>query len=197
VLDLLRQGSAGLFDFITAFTFLATWIRPEWLGRAWVKSLMLVMLVEFLVVHSFGFLIATTQEGGPKSVWMLLGLGAFYLLFAAAFAAAFRSWWPVLLFGWLIGSKLFALLTGTVEAPVQGVYVIQVWVVSTLAYIAFAILTSLLPLPRLGVREHGHAYGVNAKASGAWVDEPYRVLAFGFLYFICVGIARVYYAPQG
>lgn len=197
MIDGLRLLSAGLFDFVTAFLFLATWIRPEWLGRAWVKSLLLVMLVEFLVVHSFGFFVAMTQEGGPRSVWMLLGVGSIYLVFAGAFAAAFRTWWPVLLFGWLIGSKLFALVTGAVEPQAQTDYVLRLWVVSTLAYLMLALGTTLLPLPRLGVRDHGHAYGIDPGASGTWIEQPHRVLAFGFFYFACIGIARVLLAPPG
>jgi hypothetical protein len=195
--ELLRSLSAGLFDFVTAFTFFATWIRPDWLGRDWVKSLMLVMLVEFLVVHSFGFLMVAGEEGGARSILALLGLGAFYLLFAGAFALAFRSWWPVLLFGWLVGSKLFALFTGAVEPAEQRAYVTAVWAISTLAYLVLVALTSLLPLPRLGVREHARAYGVDRKATGLWMEQPHRVIAFGALYFTVVGIARVLYAPAG
>lgn len=193
--ELARALSAGLLDFGTAFLFFATWLRPEWLGRHWVKSLMLVMLVEFLVIHSFGFLFAFTQESGTRSILGLLGIGAFYLLFAAAFGAAFRSWWPLLLFGWLIGSKLFGLLTGAVMPADQAAYVTSVWVVSTVAYLLLVAFTTLMPLPRLGVREHARNYGVDPAATGLWMEQPHRVIAFGALYFSVVGIARVMLAP--
>lgn len=194
-MQLLGWLSAGLLDFATAFLFAATWFRPSWLGQHWVKSLMLVMLVEFLVVHSFGFLFVATEEGGTKSVAMLLGFGAFYLLFAAVFAAAFKSWWPVWMFGWLIASKLWALLTGVVEPDAQKAYVTSVWVVSVLAYLFGCAFTSLFPLPRLGLRKHGHDYGIARDASGLWIEQPHRVIAFGLIYFLCIGLARVLLAP--
>jgi hypothetical protein len=194
-MELLRWLSTGMLDLATAFLFAATWYRPDWLGQHWVKSLMLVMLVEFLVVHSFGFLFVATEEGGAKSVAMLFGFGAFYLLFAAAFAAAFKSWWPVWMFGWLITSKLWALLTGAVDSAAQQSYVTSVWVVSVLAYLLGCFITVLVPLPRLGVDKHGHAYGIAKDASGVWVEQPHRVLAFGLLYFTCLGVARIALAP--
>jgi hypothetical protein len=64
------------------------------------------------------------------------------------------------------------------------------------AYLAGVILTAILPLPRLGIVEPCTAYGLPAGARGAWVDEPQRVLAFGLLYFLAVGVARIALAPQ-
>jgi hypothetical protein len=185
--ELLRALPAGVLDLATAFVFFATWVRPAWIGRDWVRQGMLMMLVEFLVVHSFAFLVVGGEE--ERSVIALLGLGAFYLLFAGAFAAAFRSWWPVLLFAWLIGGKLWALVTGGDGADAQRAYLIQVWIVSTITYFGGLLLTSILPLPRLGIVGHGRDYGI--PGSGAWVDRPHRVIAFGALYFTTMGVARI------
>lgn len=191
-----RAVAAGLPDFVTAFLFLATWIRPEWLGRDWVRHGVLVMLIEFLVVHAFGFLYVAGHEAGadgPGATLAVLGLGAFYLLFAAVFGYAFKSWWPVFTLGWLIASKLWSLHLAGDDATARGIAV-MVWGVSTAAYFGGVLLTMLLPLPRLGVRGTLHDYGMTGGARGAWVDSPHRPLAFGVLYFSAVGCARWWFA---
>jgi hypothetical protein len=191
-----RALAAGLPDFATAFLFLATWIRPAWLGRDWVRHGVLMMLVEFLVIHAFGFLFVAGHEAdaeGPGATLAVLGLGALYLLFAVAFGFAFKSWWPVFTIGWLIGSKLWSLHLASDDGTERGMAVL-VWGVSTAAYFGGIFLTALLPLPRFGVRGSLHDYGMKGAARGAWVDSPHRALAFGFLYFLTVGAARTWFA---
>lgn len=47
---------AALPDFGLAGLFLATWIAPRHIGVDRIGTLMLVMLLEFIVVHSAGFM---------------------------------------------------------------------------------------------------------------------------------------------
>lgn len=193
-----RPIAAALPDFALAAVLLATWIRPGWLGRDWVRHGVLMMLVEFLVVHAFGFLFVAGHEAdadGPGATLAVLGLGLFYLLFTAVFGYAFRSWWPVFTIGWLIASKLWSLHLASDDATARGMAV-MVWGVSTAAYFAGAVLTVLLPLPRLGVRGTLRDYGMQGGARGAWVDDPHRALAFGVLYFSAVGYARWWFANE-
>lgn len=188
-MDMPRALASALPDFATAFLFAATWFRPQWLGLHWIKDLVLVVLVEFLVVHSFGFLFVATQQAGWGGLLLVLGVGAIYLAFAAALAAAFKSWWPVWMLAWLVGSKLWALLAGGSEGEAQQGYAMGMWLASTLAYLIGCLATAVLPLPRLGVRRHGREYGIDGK--GLWVEQPHRVLAFGLAYFGFVGVARL------
>ncbi len=186
----LRQFVVALPDFATALLFALTWWRPSLLGRHWVRDLTLTMLLEFIVLHSFAFLVLSLPGQENPRLW-LAGTGALYLLMAGVFALVFRSAWPLLVMGWLVGSKLFALQQGAPPLGGQGLYALQVWAVSFGAYLGGLILTAMLPLPRLGIVEPGSAYGLPAGARGAWADEPQRVLAFGLLYFTAVGVARI------
>lgn len=57
-------------------------------------------------------------------------------------------------------------------------------------YLCFALLATILPLPRLGltpaVLSARHLPG-----SGLWINQPPRVLAFGFLYFTAIGLSEL------
>jgi hypothetical protein len=99
------------------------------------------------------------------------------------------------MFAWLIGSKLWALVTGTVEPEAQRSYVMAVWIASTMAYLLGCFFTAIVPLPRLGVSGPASRYGVDPSATGLWLEQPHRVLAFGVLYFFIVGCTRVAFAP--
>lgn len=52
--------------------------------------------------------------------------------------------------------------------------------------LAGAFATVLLPLPELGVRS-SMLGPIGEDSGGIWVDEPHRVIAFAFLYFVLAG----------
>lgn len=100
---ILRSLGAAAPDLVLAGVFLWCWIQPLAWRKTLVAELMLVMLVEFLVVHSgpfLGVLVMGEDSGTSRAtrLKMLLGLGAVYLLFAGGMSAAFENWGPVLLF---------------------------------------------------------------------------------------------------
>jgi hypothetical protein len=91
----------ALPDFVTALLFALTWWRPSLLGRHWVRDLMLTMLLEFIVLHSFAFLVLSVPGQAQPLSWVV-GAGAVYLFIAGVFGLAFRSAWPLLVMGWLV-----------------------------------------------------------------------------------------------
>jgi hypothetical protein len=79
------RALAALPDALTAGAYAWAWLQPLRFGEGVVKTLMLVMLMEFLVVHSGGFLGVTVLSDGFTRVQKslaILGFGCFYLLFA-------------------------------------------------------------------------------------------------------------------
>ena len=72
--------------------FLITWLRPDTFGPQMVKRLVLVMMLEFIVVHSAGFMGAATVGAGNafQRIMVILGFGLFYSLFTGAFSLAIR-----------------------------------------------------------------------------------------------------------
>ncbi len=177
--------AAALPDAVTAGFFLIVWLAPMALGESAVRNAMLIMLVEFLVVHASGFL-GGFAFGGKisrfKRVLAMLGFSMFYLGFVAAFALVFNEWWPLPVFGWLLLGKFAGALSHRAPSAEQSQRMIGNWGLGVLFYIGGVFLTLLLPMPRLGLTlELQPAFGL--PGSGLWVDQPQRVIAFGVLYF--------------
>jgi hypothetical protein len=176
---------AALPDAVSSAVFLLVWIAPGVLGPEWVKNLMITMLLEFLTVHSGGFIGTTVADPGvsrQRKTRVVLGFGSMYLLFAGAFSLAFSAWWPLLVFVWLLLAKLGVVWLAPVPTAQEHARQTAFTAASIAGYVIGAMLTSFLPLPRLGI----DAAVVEAAAipgSGLWVDEPHRVVAFGALYF--------------
>ncbi len=191
------RAVAAVPDAANAVFFAWVWLFPLSVGAGWVKSLMIVMLLEFLVVHSSGFIGMTVVDPGKSrklKAGVIAGFGAFYLLFAGAFSLAFGEWWPLAAFGWLLVGKfalvLFAPVPGAQERARQG----YLMATSLAGYVGGVFLTSLLPMPQLGVDDAVRA-AAGIPGSGLWVDEPERVLAFGVLYFGLMAWARWAWVP--
>lgn len=182
---LLTAGS----DLCIAATFLITWIAPHTFDDRMVHKLTFMMLLEFIVVHSTGFLGAISARDIPRleRVFMLSTLLVVYLLFVASFAAMYGGWWPVLAFAALTLPKLPAILmSGTDDDAMFGV--MANWAAMTSLYLFGAFATLMYDVPQLGVTAEvieQQAFGVG----GEWPEQPYRVMAFGVIYF--TGMALV------
>lgn len=177
--------AAALPDAVTAGFFLIVWLAPMALGESAVRNALLIMLVEFLVVHSSGFLSSVVlADDAPRRsrVLAILGFSLFYLLFVAIFAWTFGEWWPVLAFGWLLLGKFVVVLGRQGTTAEQKQRMMAQWGVAVILYLLGAFVTTLMPLPRLGMTaDLLPAFGLSG--GGLWVEQPHRVVAFGFLYF--------------
>lgn len=186
----LRQIFAALPDALSAGVFLAAWLFPLHWGNALVGNLLLVMLLEFIVVHSSGFLgmtVLDTSASRARRVLAVLGFGAFYLSFVLAFAFIFQRTWAIWAFSWLLVSKLASIWfePSTAESARQQ----QLWALSAVCYVLGAFATTLLPLPRLGITPEVVSQ-LGLPGSGLWVEQPQKVVAFGLLYFGLLAAAK-------
>ena len=179
------RGFAALPDAVTSAVFLCTWIVPGWLGYPRVRDLMLLMPIEFVVMHSSGFtaaIFAMKDLSRFKRALSLTGLTAFYMIFILGFSLAFDSTWPIWGFVWLFVSRFLQLFTSDTQAPTKILRMFGAWVVSAIAYLGGVFATVLLPLPRLGITPEV-VDGLHLSGSGLWIEKPWTVLAFGTLYF--------------
>jgi hypothetical protein len=169
--------------------FLITWVSPQTLGEKPLRYLLLVMLIEFVIVHSSAFLgIVMYSDLLPgKKTLVVVGVGAFYTLFVGGFAMAFGEWWPVSAFWGLIVNRLANVLLGNVPEGRERELVMASWAVSAAAYVGCVFIASFLPLPRLGLTLDVVA-GQDLPGKGLWIDQPYRPVAAGFLYFAIQGV---------
>lgn len=192
-----RLSAAGLVaalpDFALGGVFLVTWVAPGTFGRRMVAYLMLVMLIEFLIVHSAAFMGHVAMGAGDRrhKVRSLLGLGALYTLFAGGFALAFKRWWPLWAFWGLTLNRLAGVMLGRGPSGRERHLIKRSWAAGVFFYIAFVFLTTLLPVPALGITP-AVVRAQELPGSGLWIDDPQRVLAFGFLYFTAWGISQLF-----
>ena len=144
---------AALPDAITAGFFLLLWIAPQWLGPAALRTGLLMMLVEFVLMHATGMLggMALANAGDARRRWKpILLFGAFYLLFIAAWSWIFEAWWPLLALAWLVAGKLALAWQPLPDADKRD-RLQSDWAISALAYLCGVFVTLMLPLPRLGL----------------------------------------------
>lgn len=175
----------ALPDTITSATFLCAWIAPGLIGYDRVRDLLLLMLIEFIVMHSGAFtstILCAENVSRAKRAASLAEFTAFYLLFVLGFSFAFGSTWPIWAFLWLFVSRFLLLFTSRAQTAAKVQRMFSGWIVSALAYLVGAFATILLPLPRFGINPQAIA-AMHLPGSGLWVEKPWTVLAFGTFYF--------------
>lgn len=183
---------AALPDAMTATFFAVVWIAPLAFGAGAVKTAMLIMLVEFILVHATAMIGSTVYSASMERAAKLKAVGGFalfYLVFVGAFALAFKAWWPLLAFGWLLLGKASIALDRRAPAAEQLRRLQSGWALAAMAYLGGVFLTTFVPLPRLGMTRSLHAT-FDLPGSGLWVDHPHSVVAFGLLYFGLLSLAK-------
>jgi hypothetical protein len=180
---------AALPDLGMAALFLAAWIDPPRFGPDVITYLVLVMILEFIVIHSAAFMGAVAF--GDLQVQALLkwgkavgilGLGLFYSLFVLGFCLGFHTWWPMAAFWGLVGNRLLGATLGGKTTEENRQFVMGGWAVGVMAYLFGAFATLLLPVPRLGITG-----GLSGVGEGIWIDQPWKPVAMGVIYFGLVG----------
>jgi len=188
-----RRFLAALPDFGLAFGFLITWMDPYRFGLVAVPYYLLTMLLEFVTVHSAGFMgmVAFSRAPARHRIRNLFGLGLFYTLFVAGFSLGFSTWWPLIAFWVLTLNRMLGTLLGEAPTGEERSYVQAGWALSVLFYLGGAFATLFLPIPELGLTR-GVLDTIELPGSGVWIDEPQRVMAFGVVYFGLSGLAELF-----
>jgi hypothetical protein len=184
---------SGLPSFFLSGMFLVTWIAPRAFGEKTISYLMLLMLLEFINVHAAGFMgmtIVSESSRGKKAI-TIVSLGVFYTLFIGGFALAFKQWWPVWAFWGLVLNRLLGVLLGKAPTGQDKIMLQTSWAIGVFCYVMLVFATVVLPIPAFGVTSEVIAQqGFTAR--GLWIDEPHRMMAFGFLYFGAIGLTELY-----
>lgn len=180
---------AAIPDLGIGMTFLITWIDPLALGGGMVRHLLLVMMIEFIVIHSAAFMgsVAIAQKGAWRTIGAIVGFGLFYSVFAGAFSLAFRTWWPLVAFWGLTLNRLLRVILGGAFSENEKELMTKEWATTGALYVILVFVTLFPPLPRFGITPAVVA-AQELPGSGAWIDDPHRVIAFGFLYFTILAV---------
>jgi hypothetical protein len=190
-------------DFVMGLAFLATWIDPYSLGNDMISFALMVMLLEFIIIHSSAFIGSIMFGDGAKKkkVIAMIGFSAFYMIFVLTFSLGFGDWWPVIAFTGLMLNRLLSVIVGDIPEGEERERVRGMWAINVVCYLVGVFATTLLPVPEFGITpDVVSAAGLTGE--GIWIDEPYRVVAFGFFYFTAVGVFELtniwihYSSPQ-
>jgi len=183
---------SALPDVGFAGVFLITWIRPATFGPFMVKWLLLVMLMEFIIVHASGFMgvVATGPSSRAARVFLLTVLGAFYTLFAGGASVVFRSWWPITAFWGQTLNRMLGVILGQATDAQHRDLVMNGWAAAVMFYLGGCFATILLPIPTLGITPAVVA-AQHIPGGGLWVEHPEKVIAFGVIYFALTGWSEI------
>ena len=175
-----------------AGTFLLAWLQPATLGEERTRGLVLLLLLEFVNIHSSAFMGQTllSRKGRVPRLLAVLGFGVFYSAFVVAFAAIFKMWWPVLAFWGLTANRLLILLPGQAPDGREKELIQAGWAAGILFYLTAAFL-SVLPWPRLGMTAAA-VKALHLPGEGAWVDTPEKAMAAGLIYFGLTGVSEIF-----
>ncbi len=186
---------SALPDFTLAAAFAIAWAAPQWVDPVMLRVLHMTMLVEFLVVHASGMLggalisdsnVRAARLGRAGIVLVLLG---FYSLFSVAFSFSFKSWFPFISFWSLMLNRMLPLLL-TPPAQTRSMATMGLWGASVACYLLGVFATVIVPMPRLGMDDAAVA-SLQLSGGGLWIDEPWRVMAFGVVYFTLIGLVQL------
>lgn len=172
-------------DLLTGIACIIVWISPFAFGQDAVKTVVLMMLMEFLIVHGTGFFTSiafsdSTPSG--KRVLGMLGMLCFYGIFVAAFAYSFKAWWPVWVFAWLVLSKALWIFINPRDRAAEKDRQMKAWGFSTTVYLAAVFLGLMLPLPELGIRSSLQPQ-LGLSGSGEWIEHPHVAVASMAIYY--------------
>jgi hypothetical protein len=192
VLQLLQRTLKALPDAITATAYLSAWLFPLAWSPDLVRNLMLLMLLEFIVIHSNAFLMGTLGNDSISHVrrlFTVLGIGMFYLAFVGGFALAFDAWWPVWSFLWLLIAKWIGVFLRPRHAAEELAKQAGIWLSSVVLYLLAVFATTLLPVPAFGITDEVLAV-LSLPGSGLWVEHPQTVVAAGLVYFSGLAVLK-------
>ena len=195
-LTVVRTGLNATPDLLMGLAFLATWIEPTAIGPNMFTYCSTIMLLEFITIHSAGFMGLALITGTSKigKVLRAVGLGCFYSLFIWAFTVSGGESWPMVAFWLLVLNRILSVLLEDNADGSQQMFLMMSWGWNVFCYVIGIFLTTFIALPRFGWTEE-MTKQLGGKASGLWFESPQSLMAAGFLYFTAVGIFELY-APK-
>ena len=187
---LVRRIFASIPEFAIAGFFATAWLAPSAFGTNVFARCAQIMLMEFIIIHSSAFLgIAMTSPSRRiMRVLSVVGLGLLYSLFVGAFALEFQNVWLLVSFWILLLNRTLSIILGPTPNEGDLDFIMVGWATAFVCYLRYIFLTSLANIPRLGITAAAVATQP-IPTGGIWADAPWRVTAFGTLYYSTMGIA--------
>jgi hypothetical protein len=184
---------AAIPDFGLAGFFAISWVAPYTFGDHMLSRLELMMLMEFIILHSSAFLAfaMTMPPSRILRIGAVIGLGLLYTMFVGAFSLAFHTWWPIASFWVLLANRMLAIMLGKAPEERDFGYIVVGWAVGVACYLGYVLLTATVNIPRLGVTLAVQK-AQPSSVGGLWAEEPWRVIAFGTFYYATMAVTELF-----
>lgn len=161
--------------------FLLALVNPALPGREGVDSLLIIITMEFFIIHATIFL--DTAANGPGSrrqrLGFLLAFALFYVPFFAGYSYVFDVWWPALMFLAMTLSRIGRISLDRGTDAGERRLAANDWALSMGLYVTCLGGAVLLV--------HDSPY---FPAGAVW-PRPEALLAGGFLYYLLSGLATL------
>lgn len=186
--------SAGLPCLYLSSVLVRVWMDPlAWDEGRWVPYGIGLLMVEFLVIHSGGFIGGLTAMKGGKRWFVLVALVLLYAVMGVGMSLIVESSGLLYVFGLVLVGRVIDFAT---LGP-KGVRVmLGRSLLSIPLYMAVTLLTVALPVPRLGITA-GVAHAVMPQGQGGiWLEEPQRAICAATLYYAALGLSEIFWPER-
>ena len=178
---------SGAPEFALGAVLLTTWIDPSYFGNEWIARGLMLMLLEFFLIHANAFLTlrALQAPSAFERVLRVLGFGTLYALCGIFLSLAFKDAGPALAIIGLTVTRTFGAMGS--PPPTQAArnwFGFQV-ATNVLLYVGLAAAT-ILSLPELGVPSGSYSYQTDDP--GEWEKHPHKVVAMGSVFYMVRGL---------
>ena len=165
-------------------------MSPDALGAERVGWLFWTLIIEFLVVHSTGFMAAAAYSAAdrPARLRSAAMFGFPYLVLTGIFAIALRAWWPFTSFWSLTANRWLGPLIGRAAPKETQRFVIVSWIVSLTLYSLVIPAAMVVAVPELGLAGRGIIPAGMQQSAGD--PQLHRWMAAGGCYFVLNGLSE-------
>lgn len=190
---------SALPECLSASVFVYAWRHPLDWDPLLVQTLMIVLLVEFFLIHATGFLgfLALDKDkhkqgSSLQRYGIAGGLVLFYFLIIWGISAMFDVWWPFIAFAWLLVGKLQLLFIDDRDRNRALMQLGFFWSASVVSFLAAFFIAIIAELPEYGLTADVAAelgFGVNG--SDDMVSTPHKVIGAGAIYFSAMAFFKL------
>jgi len=188
--------AAGLPEFALGAAFAVTWRDPSTLGVEWVGYAMMLVILEFILIHANAFLgwramLAPTPRDRLRAI---AGFGGIYLLFGIGISLAFHSWGPVLAVVTLTATRLWSALRDPPPTELARAWFGGQVGLNAVLYLLLAACTVFLPIPELGVKSW--MYESSSSDPGLWEVHPQLPVFMACVFYSVRGLITITAWPR-
>ena len=179
--------------FYLTFMLVAAWVDPlAWDNGRWVRFGVGLLALEFVLLHSSGFMSAIYSGQLPhrKRYSLMTGLLLFYSAIVWAFAETFDSYRLIIIFAAITLGRIISM----VQAASRSRDAMSARsALGIVLYVLIGFLTVAVAVPELGVTREVLDQVYPGRGGGLWERHPERAMAGAALYFFLVGFAELFY----